>query len=414
MVRENVFGLRMKSERKMEIRISEKEILSGDISQVKTLVDKFALDSRLSAENQNNISIKFDSFSPFDLSIKLQEQAYKSWFKKLDNEFQYLPFFLNRQSKTLLFFIMGNTDFTIENHNIVFNEASKQHYISNKKSSIKAFCLTHNIDPKSAIQNLISFEPTPQKPANQKVVKIKIDDYLNKFGAITILNEQRELNIWLATSDIPSNINILGAYYIKNCPQPFFSVFIQQNGDYIEYKAIILASATDIEEFCKTKSSIEIIIVFKNGNEYQACPGLEKKFETLSPEELEERRKEVINYTENSAEKEGVPYEPEEVKDEEETPDQSEDLDKTLPLADVDEVKEIIEKIEEKTEKEPEEEPEETAPQDETLEEKVARLEKEIARLREKTASQKKIIEDLEEEINKKRSFWSILKGLFK
>ena len=47
----------------MEIRITEQEILSGDISQVKAVVEKLALDSGLSADNEDKVVIKFGSLS---------------------------------------------------------------------------------------------------------------------------------------------------------------------------------------------------------------------------------------------------------------------------------------------------------------------------------------------------------------
>ena len=87
----------------MEIRVTLEDIFKGDISKIKTIIDKIAPDSRLSAENENNISIKFGELKSFELALKLQEPVCKAWFKKLDSEYPYLPFFLNKQSKTLMF-----------------------------------------------------------------------------------------------------------------------------------------------------------------------------------------------------------------------------------------------------------------------------------------------------------------------
>ena len=433
---EGVFGLRVKTEREMEIRISEKEILGGDISQIKTIIEKFAPDSRLSAENENNIVIKFDKLSSFDLSLKLQDPKYKAWFKKLDSEFPYIPFFLNKQSKTLMFFVMGNIDFTIDDHNdLHFNETSRKHYIINRIPSIKKFCINHNIDPRSAMRNLNSFEPTAQRVAPQK---IRIEELLRKHGSVAYMSEQREYVISILIKRIPQDIKIHGTYYTeKNCPQPFFTVFMEEDSEKMQYTVFSQVSQRDTEEYLMIKPLANLIIAFEDNKQLSAFPKISTKVTIATLEQLEEQKTvffsehEEPKQTENEekpkpepepetpapeepkeAEKHDPAEELKEIPDENEKPDQPEDPDKTLPVSDIEQTQEVPEKIEKRV-AEPEE-PEEAAPQNETLEEKVIRLEKEVARLREKTASQKKIIEDLEEEINKKRSFGSIFKGLFK
>ena len=114
------------------------------------------------------------------------------------------------------------------------------------------------------------------------------------------------------------------------------------------------------------------------------------------------------------AEEKSVMPESQEVPEESSVEEGSDDLDKTLPVADVEETPELPERIEVERRPDPEDEPYYDVPENETVHEKVIRLEKEVLRLRDKIASQKKIIEDLEEEINKKRSIGSFFKGLFK
>lgn len=415
------------TERKMEIRVTEQEILSGDISQVKAVIEKLALDSGLSAENENNIVVKFDNLRPLDLSRKLKDPSFRAWFRRLDGEIPYLPFFLSRQAATLMFFIMGNTEFSIDDQNTVnFDEMSKQHYISRKKSSIKAFCLSHNIDPRAALQRLNSFEPQSRKAAPQK---IRIEEQLIQHGSVAYMTEQREYVISILIKKIPQDIKIKGTFYTeRNCPQPFFTVFMEEDGVKNQYSVLPQISQRDTEEYLRQNPYARILIVFRNGDEFTAFPKITAKVSFATLEELEEQKKRFVEEEESlpQAEEEEKPQaeeepaapenqeEPEESAKESGVADESDDFDKTLPVADVEETPELPGRIEVGKKAEPEDEPYYDVPENETVHEKVIRLEKEVLRLRDKIASQKKIIEDLEEEINKKRSIGSFFKGLFK
>ena len=397
----------------MEIKVTLEDILKGDISKIKTCLDKIAPDSRLSAENESNISIKFGELKSFELALKLQEPQCKAWFKKLDSEYPYLPFFLNKQSKTLMFFIMGNTKFSIDEHNnICFDEASKQQYLSAKKSSIKAFCFTHNIDPKPATRNLISFEPVQPKQTNVKVIKIQ--DYLNKFGAITTFDENRELVTWLLLTDkVPPSMKILLCACIQNCPQPFFDIIIEYNGFRKEYTSTIIPSKKDVEEFCHARTSINITFVFKDGNGHQSW-NLDHPFVCMEPAELGKKRNDLMKFPEvpqdeNSQEKTEEPKTEAEESKEAEAPEEKD------PLHEATQQQEIKEEEAEETKREPEEsdEPEEVIPQNETPEEKIARLEKKVRDLQ-------NLNEYLEHALNEQQhskfmtKIMDFFKGLFK
>ena len=321
-------------------------------------------------------------------------------------------------TKTLMFFIMGNTKFSIDEHNnVCFDEMSKQQYLSAKKSSIKAFCLTHNIDPKPATRNLLSFEPVQQKPANVKIIKIQ--DYLNKFGAITTFDEHRELVTWLLADKVPPSIKILLCSCIQNCPQPFFDIIIEYSGVRTEYTSKIIPSKKDVEEFCQTKSTIKITFVFKDGDSHQSW-NLDHPFSCMEPAELEKKRIELMDLPE-APQNESAPADsekPENETEERKEPDEKvEEKDSPAENQPQHEIKEEEPAEETKTEVEKTEEadePEEVIPQNETPAETIARLEKKIRDLQEKIKQKDNLIEDLGAEINKKRSFWSILKGLFK
>lgn len=433
----------------MEIRISKEEILNGDISQIKSCIEKIAPDSRLSAENENNISIKFDKLSAFDLSNKLQDEQYKAWFKKLDAEFPYLTFFLNKQSKTLMFFIMGNINFTIDDqNNINFDETSRKHYIRNRIPPVRIFCVRHNIEYKNAIHNLVAFEPDMQKAAPQK---IRVEDLLMKYGSIAYISEQREYVLSILTREIPSKININGVFYTdKNCAQPFFTVFMKEDDRKTQYTVHSQVSQRETEEYLKQTPEVRILVVFKNDDgQLSAFPKITIKVVMSTKEQIEEQKllfmesgnaqEEPVQPEENKKELSPAPEpepetpapekpQPQEVKETKkespapepktseipETPKEPEefdDPDKTLPIADVVETQETAEKSVQKA-------VEETVPENETPEEKIARLERKIAEL-EETIRQKdnlikakdNIIEEYEKAINQKRSF---LKDFFK
>ncbi len=406
----------------MEIKVTEKEVLAGDISQLKTIIDKLAHDGKLSAENENNITIKFDNLNSLDLSVKLQKPEYKRWFKKLDNEFHYLPFFLNKQSKTLMFFIMGNVDFTIEDQAIVFNESSKQHFVTNKKASVKAFCLSHNIDMTETLQRLTVFEPQPQRAGVQKV---RVDELLSQRGAVAYMSEQREYTISIFIKKIPKDLKIHAVYYTeKNCPQPFFTVFMEEDGERIQYTVYPQISQRDTDEYLLRTHEVKILIAFKINDQLKGFPKITENIKIATLEELQTQQQLFLSAEPEKTESSGgdaenraengnnVPEETGGDKNEEpvrpDEPEEQEDPDKTLPIHDVEETPEIHEETTGE-----DEETEETVPENETCEEKAARLEKENAALRRKVASQQKIIDDLEEEINKKRSIWSFIKRMF-
>lgn len=395
----------------MEIKVTEKEILSGDISKIKTIMDQFAPDSRLSSENEDNISIKFGELRSFELAIKLQDPTYKAWFKKLDSEYPYLPFFLNKQSKTLMFFVMGNTEFKIDDkNNIEFEETSKKRYIRSKVSAIVNFCVSHNINPKAAVSNLTSFEP--ESSNGEKTKQLKIIDSLEKFSSVAAFNRQREFVIWLRLSAQPSELNIVQCHYIHNCPQPYFCIIIENAGDCLEYSTKIFAPVKDVEDFIKRNSSITIVVVFKDNNKDQSIP-LTTHFTSITQEELEEERKKIKNAPEKPVTK---PEEPDEAlpqKDVEKTPGETKKAEERTE-----------EKAEEGTEEKSEEKPgnkieenfeEEADPPNETPEETIARLKKENRELKIKNRQMNALLGEYEEAINRlKHPIASFFKKLIK
>ena len=402
----------------MEFKISKEEILSGDISKIKKVVDNLSIDRRLSLENENSLVIRFVGFTVVDLSEKLQKDEYKSWFKKLDSEFPYIPFFLDSKSKTLLFFMMGCIDYSIKNSSIIFNETDKNRYTKEKAYKIRQFCMGHNIDPMPAIERLALSEAPARKPQS-------METYLKRFGAIAFMTKERKVQISVLIDEIPSNMKIWGAFLIeKDCPQPFFSVFLQLNDEIIEYKAIILTNLAELSSYCHENFSVQTAIIIKSGDDYQSYPELETKIEIMTMVELDIRRGEIFKFdAEPEKSVENQAEEPEDAENIEENKEQAEpekteepDIseDETLPVAtEIPENKPAPapakkEKIEEKAEAG--EEIEEEIPENETSDEKIARLERQNAQLQEKVEKQAKLIEDYEEELKKKRS----VKGFFK
>jgi hypothetical protein len=376
----------------MEIKISNEEILSGDISKIKKVVEDFIIDRQLSLENENKIIVKFSDFTVFDLSKKLMDEQYKAWFKKLDNEFPQLPFFLNDTSKTLLFFMMGCVNYSINNTCIVFNETEKNKFTKEKAYKIKHFCLGHNIDPTSAIERLTLSDAPARKPQT-------METYLKKFRAIARMTKERIVEVSVLIDEIPSVMKVLGAFLVESgAPQPFFPIFLQLNDNIVEYKAVILTNYSEIRDYCSEKLSVKIEIIIATDDNYQSYPELDKKIEFLSMQELDTKRRQILEDADNNPKDGGEnPEKPET----DETPQNDDDsLDETLPLTgeNPDDSQQHTEKIKE----------------NETPEEKIARLEKENLQLKEKIQQLNNIIEAYEEEINKKRSLKGFFRGFFK
>ena len=404
------------------IKIYENDILSGNISQLKTVVEKFSINRELAVENENNISITFSGMTFVDLSRKLQDEQYKTWFKKMDAEIPYLPFFLNDKSKTLMFFMLGNIKYSIENNKIIPDETERASYIKKKTYEIRNFCFPHNINPTPAIKRLNGTEMPEQK-------HYSIESLLDRFGAIAFMTSQREIQLSILINQLPSDIKLWGPFYTaQGCAQPFFTVFMQENEENIEeHKAVIISSSAEIEESLDRNPSVTVVVLTKAEKGLELCLELERKSENLTVDELQANKRQIIEkYTKNAVNnEESRQTAAEEQQSETETPDENaenetEEPDKkvlseatTLPLTveTLENQPEPAEKVEEKEKKEKkQEETEEKIPENETNEEKIARLEREIAQLKEKIEKQAKLIEDYEEELNKKRS----VKGFFK
>ena len=273
----------------IKIRVTETEICNCDISQLKDVIEKCTREDRLLVENENNIVIKFDKLSFVDTSLKMQEKEYRQWYQKLDKEFPFIPFFLNKESGTLMFFVMGNVEFSIEEQNIIFNKLSTENYITNKKSNVKIFGLAHNINVANALRRLANFQPTPQKTVN-------LADILSKRGNAAYLSpEQRELSIAILTEEKPKDLKVLSAYYTKEkCPQPFFSVFLENAGKIIPYTIFPLISQKEIDDYLSRKQEIKIIIATKDNDKIIIGTPRKENIKIVTPKELEKLKEHVL------------------------------------------------------------------------------------------------------------------------
>jgi hypothetical protein len=249
---------------------------------------------------------------------------------------------------------------------------------------------------------------------------IKIQDYLNKFGAITTFDEHRELVTWLLADKVPPSIKILLCSCIQNCPQPFFDIIIEYSGVRTEYISKIIPSKQDVEEFCQAKSTIKITFVFKDGDSHQSW-NLDHPFVCMEPAELEKKRNELMPSEEETPQDESTPEtaeipesEPENHKETEET-EKNDSPEENQPPQEIKE--EPAKETKTETEKTEEaDEPDEVIPQNETPEETIARLTKKVRYLQEKIKQKDNLIEDLERALNERQrsKIMTFLKGLFK
>ena len=387
----------------MNIKITKEELLSGDISSIKKVVENFAIDRTLASENENNIVINFSGFTTVDLSMKLQDEKYRTWFKKLDADFPYIPFFLNDKSKTLLFFLLGNIKYSIENNKIIFDEKSRMDYIKEKVRNIRNFCFPHNIDPKYAI-NRLAFSENSDEPVKKNM---KMETYLEKYGSPTKMTKEREIQIMILIKEIPADMKILGVFFVEQeSSQPSFTIFLQISGNILEYKSVSFVQPSEIAEHLQSDPSVQICVIFKTNSGYESVPEFETKVEILSAAELAARRNDILqnsdsDFDENQEENQddyesgskSNESEEQNIKEQETIPEESEHSDF----------------IEEKV------------PENETIDQKATRLEQENTRLKqkirqleEKIIQQQNIIESYEEEIKKKHSIKNFVDRFFK
>lgn len=397
----------------LNIKISEDQILGQDTSVIRKELDGVVQSSLLIKKHENNISIIFQGLTPFDILNKLKHDEYKMWFKKLDAEIPGLPYFLNEESNSLLFFLMGNISYEKKEASVQFDKIEASRFFKEKVIQMRNLCLPHNINPQTGmirISNILSGEKekngnkteisgvqttgsSDQKSGDQVESEKKkgaIKDFLDSYGSIAFLNNDRTVKLTLVLNEIPSKISFVRNFLVKDpsFPQQVFLTVLQTDTGISEIKSLILANTADVEASIEHNKGVYVQVVTKSDDgTYQMLFESSNVFAiTVTTSLLEDLKKIELDS--------GMSFKNEEI-----LPKKNQPLNKTDNTSPDEEVSAESQ----------------SAEKDElySLNSDIILLRKKNEALVEKVTTLEKLIEVYEEEINKKRSIGGFFRKFF-
>jgi len=382
----------------LNIRISEGQILEGNTSEIRKEIENIRQSSSLIKKYEAGVSLVFLENTPFDMVKKIKQESFHTWFKKLNMEIPGLPFFLNTDNNSLLFFIMGNVSYYEDAAEVKFDKMESSRFLKEKVAQIRNICLAHNINPQHGINRISKTmsgasghpekqTPEPKKNSIDKTVEdnktersekkgASIKNFLDKYNSIAFINSNRIVKLAIVVEEIPKNISFKKNILVKDpsFPQPFFITEIQTNTGMQEIRSVIIPTLSDIESSISHNNGVYIQVLIKaDDGSYQRI------FESDSPFAVET----VTSFSLN-----------------EKKPERSEDpvekpAEEITAASDEENLKIPVEPVETKKEENP------------YLE--ISKLRKEREGLLEQVRKLQNLVDVYEDEINKKRS----IKGFF-
>lgn len=255
----------------LKLKITEEIILKNDISIVAQEIEKSWRTDQIKAL-ENALSLSFENLTLFELSKKLQQKEYKSWFRKLDREIPHLPFFLNDSSSTLLIYFMGNLSYKERDGSIKFDPIEIERYTKEKFCKIKNFCISNNIALQETARRLNNLSATPVlKPKNDQ--KTKVEKLLDKYGSIVFATADRKIKFIINLDKIPKKIRLITILFSKepsNAQRPF-TVILKIDELLARIEPLTLIGFTDINAYLSAyKNETAIEILTKLGGQYQS------------------------------------------------------------------------------------------------------------------------------------------------
>ncbi|MGI6395329.1 MAG: hypothetical protein ACOX2F_11490 [bacterium] len=378
----------------MNIKISENQMLNQDTTHVKKELEKILQSSSTIKKHEDTVSFVFQNLTPYDMMRRLKNEKYREWFKKLDSEIPGLPYFLNEHSNSLLFFLMGNIEFTESNFSVVFSKMDSSRFFREKVVQMKNLCTPHNISPQSGIEKLSrtlsgeknSSSQVSETPKESQEKKGAIKNFLDTYGSIAFLSSKdKTATLTLIIDEIPSKISFIKNLFVQDpsLPQQFFITALKTDSNFSMIKAHILTSPNDIENSIKQNNGVFIQVVTKaEDGSYQILLESESPFPVTVTTDLEKDR--ALVEEENRSPSNDESLETEIVVPEMpiETPEQEKAADNV--------VSEVIEETE------------------------IMKLKKENTALVEKVKSLEQLVKDYEEEVMRKRTVRGFFGKFFK
>ena len=392
----------------LNIRIAEKQILEGNTSEIRKEIENIRQSSSLIKKYEAGVSLIFLENTPFDMVKKIKQESFRNWFRKLNTEIPGLPYFLNTQTNSLLFFIMGNVSYFEDEDEIKFDKMESSRFLKEKVAQIRNICLAHNINPQPGInriskimsgssnqQESVDHKPETDRkdPSEKNETKTpdkkgtSIKNFLDKYNSIAFINSNRVVKLAIVVEEIPAKISFKKNLLVKDptFPQPFFITEIQTDSGLQEIRSVIIPTLSDIESSISHNEGVYIQVLVKaDDGTYQ------RLFESDSPFAVET----VTNFISSNKkvpEKENASTEKEENNSETDTSEKTEA------------------QLEDKKETVPEEPVESKKEDTENPYLEISKLMKEKEELQEQVKKLQNLVQVYEEEINRKRS----IKGFF-
>ena len=285
----------------LNIRVTESQILEGNTSEIRKEIENIRQSSNLIKKYEAGVSLIFLENTPFDMVKKIKQENFRNWFRKLNMEIPGLPYFLNTQTNSLLFFIMGNVSYFEDEDEIKFDKMESSRFLKEKVAQIRNICLAHNINPQAGINRIskimsgssnqqenVDHKPeTDRKDLSEKnETKIpdkkstSIKNFLDKYNSIAFINSNRVVKLAIVVEEIPAKISFKKNLLVKDptFPQPFFITEIQTDSGLQEIRSVIIPTLSDIESSISHNEGVYIQVLVKaDDGTYQ------RLFESESP-----------------------------------------------------------------------------------------------------------------------------------
>ena len=330
----------------LNIRISEGQILEGNTSEIRKEIENIRQSSSLIKKYEAGVSLIFLENTPFDMVKKIRQESFHNWFKKLNMEIPGLPYFLNTENNSLLFFIMGNVSYHEDENKdeVKFDKMESSRFLKEKVAQIRNICLAHNINPQPGINRISKIMsgasrkhekqiPEPENNSEKKGVAenkteksdkkgASIKNFLDKYNSIAFINSNRIVKLAIVVEEIPKNISFKKNILVKDpsFPQPFFITEIQTNTGLQEIRSVIIPTLSDIESSISRNNGVYIQVLIKaDDGSYQRLFESDSPFavETVTSFSLNEKKPEEPKNTENTENTVETPAGPVEAKKDE-------------------------------------------------------------------------------------------------
>lgn len=229
----------------LNLKITKEDLQKGVIEDVKGQIEELAHSPSTIRSFENSVIFNFEmSFE--DLVHSLGSAEIKKWFKALDSEIPYIPYFLSDSSDyTLAYYLMGTIDFTEKGHEIAFSPSQAKAFFKEKVRDIQNLCLPNNINPQQAIDRLSSSlggiaesdserkEPADKSIENQKAAdsKSKFEHMLDKYGSFASIAGEDRTRLFVVFDKKSTEISFSSiSFYPDKEELPYFEVLFKIDG----------------------------------------------------------------------------------------------------------------------------------------------------------------------------------------